>query len=205
MGMWALFAAPLYFCHLLQTHVLARAATLRAAITRLGVLGALVAAVAALAFGPFAALGAGAAGGLGAIGGRLFPFGRGLTHAYWAPNAWALYTFADKLAAAALGRRGAAAAASGGLVGEAPLSVLPSVGPAHCALLVLALLAPVLRRTLARPAHSQAAGCVSFFAARNARSFGSLETVRPLKLVLANASWNARSEDATSSFSFSFS
>ena len=151
-----LFAAPLYFCHLLQTHVLARAATLRAAITRLGVLGALVAAVAALAFGPFAALGAGAAGGLGAIGGRLFPFGRGLTHAYWAPNAWALYTFADKLAAAALGRRGAAAAASGGLVGEAPLSVLPAVGPAHCALLVLALLAPVLRRTLARPAAAAA-------------------------------------------------
>ena len=28
-----LFAAPLYFCHLLQTHVLARAATLRAAIS----------------------------------------------------------------------------------------------------------------------------------------------------------------------------
>ena len=55
-----------------------------------------------------------------------------------------------------------------------------------------------LRRTLARPAQSQAAGCVSFFAARNARSFGSFGSA----LVLANASWNARSEDATSSFSF---
>lgn len=84
---------------------------------------------------------------------RMFPFGRGLLHAYWAPNFWALYAFLDKsLNCLGLGVRVVDVnPASGHIGGVAPFAVLPNPTPALCASLLLALLVPALLRLVARP------------------------------------------------------
>ena len=61
-------------------------------------LAAVVAAVVAVAFGPFVL----SMPSLMPLLGRLFPFDRGLLHAYWAANAWALVAGTDVALSAAL-------------------------------------------------------------------------------------------------------
>ena len=113
-----------------------RTTTAAAALARLGLLAAAVVAVFGASLGPFYA-----AGALPDLAARLFPFGRGLLHAYWAPNAWALYAALDKAlallfapsssrsAAGAAGTAAAAAAAVASLGGtndqSSPLLPLP--------------------------------------------------------------------------------
>lgn len=167
-----LFAAPLFFVQLLQHHVLRQQAPTIAALGRLTLLGSLVLAVFALSAGPFVALGQ-----IRQLGVRLFPFGRGLTHAYWAPNAWALYTFTDRVGAALASRvlprlgidpravgvgTAAGAGGSSGLVGETSMLLLPNVGALATAGLVLLAQTPVLIGTWRRPRLAAFAPAVAY-------------------------------------------
>lgn len=93
--------APVLGAYVLRWHVLG-APSAAEAVRRFVVLAGWCAGLVAAAFAPVLASGDVAANAHQLLQ-RLFPFGRGLVHAYWAPNAWALYLTGDKVAAAGCG------------------------------------------------------------------------------------------------------
>lgn len=88
-----LYMAPAYFVYLLKAHCFINVSEESAPPTfspkNFLILGGSVAGVFVVSLGPFLHQ-------LPALIGRLFPFTRGLCHAYWAPNFWALYAGADR-------------------------------------------------------------------------------------------------------------
>ncbi|GAB4862007.1 hypothetical protein Ancab_037261 [Ancistrocladus abbreviatus] len=135
-------AGPVYFVYLLRHYC--RGGLFRG-FGRLLVMGMAVMLVFAAAFGPFVYHGQ-----MLQVIHRMFPFGRGLCHAYWAPNFWVFYIIVDKLLAFSLGKLGfniqrPDASFTGGLVGDSsPFSVLPQVTPLATFSLVLLAISPCL-------------------------------------------------------------
>ncbi|XP_042880305.1 probable dolichyl pyrophosphate Glc1Man9GlcNAc2 alpha-1,3-glucosyltransferase [Penaeus japonicus] len=129
-----LYVAPAYFVYLLRSYCLSSTSDGRikfkaSSLLRLLQLGVTVLSVFGLSFGPFYLTGQ-----IGQVLSRLFPFKRGLSHAYWAPNFWALYNFADKVLEVAGNKLGyvsiaGKASMTGGLVQEFEHAVLPSITP----------------------------------------------------------------------------
>jgi len=88
-----LYLAPAYFVYLLRTYCLDMRSTIpKIRILNCMKLGVSIIGVFAIAFGPFVYWGQ-----MEQLLSRLFPFSRGLCHAYWAPNVWALYSFTDRV------------------------------------------------------------------------------------------------------------
>lgn len=87
-----LYLALAYFVYLLRVYCLDPKSIFRPRFFNIIKLGVCVVGVFALAFGPFASWGQ-----LLQLKDRLFPFSRGLCHAYWAPNVWAMYSFTDRI------------------------------------------------------------------------------------------------------------
>ncbi|KAK5378923.1 glycosyl transferase [Exophiala xenobiotica] len=133
-----LYLAPAYFVYLARVYCLHPNNMLRPQFANILKLGTSIVAIFAAAFGPFAAWGQ-----LDQLKSRLFPFARGLCHAYWAPNAWAVYSFLDRaliVAAPYLGLsvdQNAVKSVTRGLVGDTAFAVLPEISAAQCFMLTL--------------------------------------------------------------------
>lgn len=146
-----LYLAPAYFVFLLRTYCLSPRSIFRIQFWNCIKLGGGVAAIFGSAFGPFALKGQ-----MPQIISRLFPFARGLCHAYWAPNIWAMYSFVDRFLIAVAPRLGlpvkeaALQSVTRGLVGDSSFAVLPDIGPRICfALTLVSQMVPLIKLFLA--------------------------------------------------------
>ncbi|XP_011502023.1 PREDICTED: probable dolichyl pyrophosphate Glc1Man9GlcNAc2 alpha-1,3-glucosyltransferase [Ceratosolen solmsi marchali] len=133
-----LYIAPAYGTWLLRSYCLKD----NQFIYRFIKLGVIVTFVFILSFGPFI-------NHLPQVLSRLFPFKRGIIHAYWAPNAWALCAGADKLLSVIWKKFNwldnvKIASMSGGLVQEDSFMILPTPTPIFTFVITFLLTIPAL-------------------------------------------------------------
>ncbi|XP_016939264.2 probable dolichyl pyrophosphate Glc1Man9GlcNAc2 alpha-1,3-glucosyltransferase [Drosophila suzukii] len=138
-----LYMAPAFGVYLLRFYCLEQANVVStvAALVKLLAVGLTPFAV---SFGPFWQQ-------LPQVFSRLFPFKRGLTHAYWAPNFWALYNTADKVAAGVLKVQDTGTSTTSGLVQEVRHSVLPAITPPVTFALTVLFMLPILVKLFRSP------------------------------------------------------
>ena len=148
-----LYCAPAYFVYLLTTYCYPRLPnSVMSKFMNLVALGVVVIIGFGLSMGPFISQ-------IPQLLSRLFPFKRGLTHAYWAPNFWAVYSGLDRLAVMAAKAVDPTfqvledAKPTTGLVQESVFVMLPSIPPAVTFALTLAGMIPLLWTLWNQPNH----------------------------------------------------
>lgn len=157
-----LYLAPAYFVFLLRAYCLSPKSIFRIGFGNALKLGAGISLIFASAFGPFVYWGQTAQ-----LLGRLFPFSRGLCHAYWAPNIWAIYSFTDRVLiylAPYLGlnvNREAVNSVTRGLVGDTSFAVLPDVPPRATFLLTVLFQVIFLIKLFLQPTWETFVGAVT--------------------------------------------
>ena len=147
-----LYCAPAYFIYLLASYCNPFIYKMTRCVWNLLRLGVIVVTGFALSFGPFIYHGK-----LPDVIARLFPFKRGLTHAYWAPNFWALYSAVDRASiviARLLNSNYAPpveAKVTSGLVQDSVFANLPQVPPGASLSITVAVLVPVFIKLWQHP------------------------------------------------------
>ncbi|KAI5779723.1 dolichyl pyrophosphate Glc1Man9GlcNAc2 alpha-1,3-glucosyltransferase [Geopyxis carbonaria] len=142
-----LYLAPAYFVFLLRAYCLAPESVWKVRWAQCVKLGVGVLGVFGVAFGPWVYWRQ-----MPQLLGRLFPFSRGLCHAYWASNVWAMYSFLDRVLIVVAPKLGLAVDAAAvnsvtrGLVGDTAFAVLPDITPSMTfALTLLFQILPLIK------------------------------------------------------------
>ncbi|KAJ1987315.1 glycosyl transferase [Dimargaris cristalligena] len=156
------YIAPAYFVYLLSGYCLTYAPSWAEVLKRLSQLGGAVLAVFAVSFAPFVYYRQ-----IPQLITRLFPFKRGLCHALWAPNFWALYSAADRILLKLLSRLGWSSvplrdtlSVTRGIVGDVAFSVLPEVSSSTTFIITVATQLPGLYRLFRAPQPANFLKCV---------------------------------------------
>jgi len=145
------YLAPAYFFYLFRHYCFSDLTFRSFKIVNFLALGSAVIIVFAASFGPFIFHNQ-----VGNVLGRLFPFKRGLTHAYWAANFWALYLFIDRVLYYALGNiyhldPQVLASSTRGLVGDTTFIILPEITPQISLIATLISMLPAMYIGFKRP------------------------------------------------------
>ncbi|XP_031623108.1 probable dolichyl pyrophosphate Glc1Man9GlcNAc2 alpha-1,3-glucosyltransferase [Contarinia nasturtii] len=180
------YVSPVYIVYLLKVYCW-HSSSLQRAMLNLTKLGMITIGVTVVSFGPFIHQ-------MPQVLSRLFPFKRGLCHAYWAPNLWAIYNVADKVASISLGSV-SNSSNTGGLVQEYSHQVLPVIQPHMTFMVTMLAMIPCIMK-IAFGAYDRSTnkfdfvrgivicGCTSFLFGWHVHEKAILMTVIPLSILM---------------------